>query len=112
MGRHEALSVPAVCPECGGLESSVVCQLYECSFNRATATAMPSGFRLSCQRCGCIYSLNKNGVYRHHEQALPWTPKPKLMDELIPAKPPSGQTGPPPRTGVADTLPFRQPSAR
>jgi hypothetical protein len=33
------------------------------------------GDRLGCQVCGCVFSVDSHGTFRHHPQALPYMPQ-------------------------------------
>jgi hypothetical protein len=118
-GKDQVVASPApsvtsiACPECLGRDFSVICLLYSCDIVDGVAKVTQNGFRLCCQHCSAIYSVGMFGGFHHHEQALPWTPKPRVMDELMPTAEPTKNSAPPRQPNAAnDPLPFRMPKNR
>jgi hypothetical protein len=110
---EKELDILGNCPLCEAIEVTVVCQNYEWHFDGGAVKLLPSGFRLSCQRCPCIFSVNRHGAFQHHEQSLPWTPSPRALDSALPKPPddePKVRTRPPGATN--DPLPMRFPKSR
>ena len=105
-----------VCPDCGSSEVTVLCQVYGWSYNVELAAVSVIGFRLSCQRCPCVFSVNGNGSFRQHSKSLPWTPNPVVLDESLKQANATtrAEAYPPPRPpgAVNDPLPLRFPHAR
>jgi hypothetical protein len=102
-----------VCPNCMEQDFSVVCLLYTCDVVDGTPKVTQNGYRLCCQHCSTIFSVGFIGPFIHHEQALPWTPKPRVMDELMPTAEPTKNSVPPRQPNAAnDPLPFRMPKNR
>jgi hypothetical protein len=99
--------IEGACPECGAAEIAVVNQIYSWRFNGDSVIVTVAGARMSCQRCPCVFSVNRNGSFRHHAQSLPWTPSPKMMDEAMPQREQERVLRKPPMA-TNDPLPFRQ----
>lgn len=112
-GRDEVKpDILGVCPMCEAVEVTVVCQNYEWHFDGGSVNLLPSGYRLSCQRCPCVYSVNRHGAFAHHDQSLPWTPSPRALTSALPQpqEPPKPRQRPPGATN--DPLPMKFPSPR
>lgn len=111
----EKNDILGVCPCCNAVEVTVVCQNYEWHYDGGYVKLLPSGFRLSCQRCPCIFSVNRHGAFPHHDQSLPWTPSPKTLDSALPkVEEDKHDHKPRPRPPGAtnDPLPMRFPKSR
>ena len=103
------------CPRCGGLESAKVCDLFgwrlaytgdhENQHAPMRCELVVIGARLSCQRCGSVYSVGPLGAFDHHVRALPYSPQ-------IPERPAPGDANALGRGEHRDRLPLpsTQPS--
>ena len=115
-GKDEKkVDVIGTCPACESVETAVVCQNYEWHLDGERVLLMPTGYRLSCQRCPCIFSVNRHGAFQHHAQSLPWIPSPRVLDAALPEppqvpEPPKLRPRPP--NASNDPLPFRHPKQR
>ena len=61
------------CPDCqaaGGVSLVII----RTPVNRdGQLISIPTGDRMACQRCPCVYSVDASGVFRHHPGSLPYT---------------------------------------
>jgi hypothetical protein len=108
-------SVIGSCPMCEAVEVVVVCQNYEWHFDGESVKLLPSGYRLSCQRCPHIFSVNRNGTFVQHEQSLPWSPSPPSttdQNHQEPRAPYQHKQSIRPPGATKDPLPMRFPKSR
>jgi hypothetical protein len=68
------------CPRCQAIEATRVCSIVGWKMAEGAVVVAESGSRFSCQRCGEIYSVGPAGVFQHHAEALP--PSPKWRESL------------------------------
>jgi hypothetical protein len=100
------------CPDCASpLPAASVILLRNAVERDGERIVVISGERLSCQSCGCIYSVGPAGTFKHNPKALPRTPGPEREGpptQRAPRIEPSEDEGPnddpPPR--------FREPKER
>lgn len=69
------------CPGCGEREAfAPCCGLFKGEVESGGKVVMRgSGFRLSCQNCGMVFSVTASRTFHHHPQSLPWTPVPQAQ---------------------------------
>lgn len=73
--RTDTVNRPVACPECSGLEGVILTNLHALEINSAGEVLETiCGRRVSCQRCGLVYSVSGTGIFKHDRRAFPLVP--------------------------------------
>jgi hypothetical protein len=73
------------CPNCSGTKPfSSVILLRSFVHRDGRLVSVVTGERVCCQECGEVFSIGREGTFRHHPQALPLSPS-AVGRDTIPA---------------------------
>lgn len=77
------------CPKCQGVECASLFVLRTDVLRDGVVVSLPTGDRLSCQRCAHTFSVGPSGAFQHHPHALPFTGEATpLVAAQAPPRPP------------------------